>query len=147
MRTALYRLALVPLAVVLAHFFGFAFAHVTVPLHAARNPMYASGEEPEALLPAYSAYLARAAQRDLGTLPGPSHDVPLGQAVAAAALRSLGLAALALALSVALGFTLGLRAVRAEPPRVAPWLTVTASVGLAMPGVFMGSLVITAIFI
>ncbi|HWQ15235.1 MAG TPA: hypothetical protein VNL77_20720 [Roseiflexaceae bacterium] len=33
----------------LAHFFGFAFAHVAVPLHAAHPPMYASGTE-QALL-------------------------------------------------------------------------------------------------
>jgi peptide/nickel transport system permease protein len=142
----LYRLALAPLAVVLAHFFGFAFAHVAVPLQAARNPMHAATEEQGPLLPAYASYLSRAARWDLGVMPG-RDETPLAQALGEAALRSLGLAALALAFSILAGFALGLAAVRREPPRVASWLTVTAALGLAMPGVFLGSLLISAIFL
>lgn len=143
-RTVLYRLALIPLAVALAHFFGFAYAHVALPLQAARNPLVAEDVAQGPLLPAYAAHLDRLARMDLGPLPG--REVPLGQALAEAALRSLGLLALALAVSTALGVGLGLRAVRRDPPGVAPWLTLTAAAGLAMPGVFLGSLLITGVF-
>jgi ABC-type dipeptide/oligopeptide/nickel transport system permease component len=145
MPATLRRIALVPVAVLAAHFFGFAFAHIAVPLQAARNPLYAGGEELGPLLPAYGEYLARAALLDFGTFPG--REAPLGQVVAEAARNSLGLAAVALVLSVTLGVALGLGAARSNPPVVAPWLTVLTSVGLAMPGVFLGSLLITALFI
>jgi len=144
-RSVLYRIALVPIAVVLAHFFGFAFAHTAVPLQAARNPLYASGSEQQPLLAAYADYAAQALRLELGPLPG--REVPLGAALAEAAVNSLGLVAIALVLSIVVGAGLALRGVATDPPRVAPWLTVTTALGLAMPGVFLGSLLISAMFV
>jgi peptide/nickel transport system permease protein len=144
-RTLFYRLALVPLAVVLAHFFGFAYAYTALPLQAARNPLVAEDVAQGPLLAAYADHLARLVQRDLGPLPG--QETPLGAALATAALRSLGLLVPALLLSVAVGLVVGLLAVQIDPPGVRSWLTIAASLGLAMPGVFLGSLLIAAIFL
>jgi peptide/nickel transport system permease protein len=54
----------------------------------------------------------------------------------------LGLLGLALLLSVITGLALGLAATRTHPPRVAGWLTGISTVGLAMPGFYLGSLLI-----
>ncbi len=57
---------------------------------------------------------------------------------------SLGLLTIAFTLSLMFGLTLGFSAVRIEPARIAGWLAPISTVGLAMPGFFVGSLFIIA---
>ncbi len=142
LRYTLRSLALLPPALLLAHFFGYAYAHQVAPLHAARNPVYATVFSREPLGASYAAYLGRARGLDLGPLPGRG-AAALGPTLARAALNSLGLLAIAMGLSVALGIGLGLLAVRGEPPRIAPWLTAAATLGLATPTFFFGVLGVT----
>jgi peptide/nickel transport system permease protein len=137
------RLALLPLAVVAAHFLGFAYAMYARPLQSARTLMFNSAEAQQPIHEAYVAYIAGALGGDLGAMP--RTGVPLGPAVAAAFANSLGLLIPALVISALLGFLIGRSGVRPERPGVAPWLTIGASVGLAMPGVFVGSLAIAAL--
>jgi peptide/nickel transport system permease protein len=140
------RLAFIPVALLLVNFFGFAYAHLVLPIRAARIPYLASqvGEEP--LLPAYRAYLQDGLEQEYQELAMPGQESTLLAGIGRAALASLGLVGLALLLSVPLGLALGMRAVRVEPRRIAPWLAVLSSAGLAMPSFYIGSVLITAMF-
>lgn len=146
LRFILRRLAIIPVALLLIHFLGFGYAHLARPLRAARNPFFASLANPEPLLPTYQHYLENARHLDFGTLPtSPSIEEPIVTVIARAGVASLGLMAIALALSTLVGLALGLLAVRPEPPRIRKWLTIISTVGLAMPSFYIGSLFIWAL--
>ncbi len=138
------RLAIIPLALLLAHFFGFAYAHTARPIRAARNPFFASLVDPSPLIPTYTSYVEDVFQSGLGNVPGAGE--PLADVLARATVASLGLLLIALTLSVMVGWLLGLRAVRANPPRVARWITIVSTVGLATPSFYLGTLFIVAMF-
>ena len=139
-RYILRRLAAIPLGLLLANFVGFAYAHLVRPIQLANNPMLALSAKPGPLLPAYWEYLRGVPRLDFGLLPPAGADI--GRLVLSAAAASLVLLGLALFVSVLAGVALGLRAVRNEPTRIAAWLTTLTSVGLAMPGFYIGSLLI-----
>jgi peptide/nickel transport system permease protein len=149
-RFVLRRLALIPVVLVLVNFLGFTYAHYARPLRAARTP-FAFAEEAGALLPAYQAYLADLLQLNFGMeldVPGSPRSnvaVTLGETLRSATEASLGLLALTLAASVILGFILGFRSVRNDPPGVARWLTLFTTMGLAMPSFYIGSLFIVSL--
>jgi ABC-type dipeptide/oligopeptide/nickel transport system permease component len=137
-RFVVRRVIIIPLALVLANFLGFAYAHLARVVQAARNPYFtrvASGSLGEA----YRAYLAGVVRLDFGHLP---NQLAVSDALITAGAASLGLLALALALSVVIGLILGLGATRVSPPGVAGWLNGVSTVGLAMPGFYLGSLLI-----
>lgn len=142
-RYILRRLAAIPLGLLLANFLGFAYAHWVRPVQLANNPMFASTARPGPLVPAYWEYLRGVPRLDFGTLPPAGADI--GRLVLDAAAASLVLLGLALLISVLAGVTLGIRAVRTEPTRIATWLTALTTVGLAMPGFYIGSLLIMAV--
>jgi peptide/nickel transport system permease protein len=141
-RLILRRLAVFPLALLLIHFLGFAYAHLIGPLRALRNPFLASTTRPEPLLPTYFGYLRGALHGDLGMMNNPSGPgmLPIQEGILQASLASLGLLAIALTLSVLVGTALGWRSAIAEPPSTARWLTSISTVGMAMPTFFVGSL-------
>ncbi|MFV9505329.1 MAG: ABC transporter permease [Oscillochloridaceae bacterium umkhey_bin13] len=118
----------------------FAYGHLIAPLHAARNPLYATAFSREPLPQVYGAYLAGLGREGLGRLPGSPTETSLAGAIATATFNSLGLLAIALSLSIIFGLGLGLLAVRDRPPRIAAWLTATTTVGLATPSFFFGVL-------
>ena len=138
------RLAVIPVALILAHFFGFAYAYLARPLRAARNPFLAPLVNPEPLLPAYADYVGRIPASGLGTAPG--SGAPIGEVVLQATIASLGLLAIALTLGVIAGWMLGMAAVRTAPPRVARWMTIFSTIGLATPSFYFGTLLIVAMF-
>ena len=143
-RFILRRLAIIPVVLLLANFFGYAYAHLVLPIRASRIPYLAALPSSEPLLPAYAAYLQGALRLEFGMLPGGEGAIPT--AISSATSASLGLLALALALSVVAGLLLGLRAVRLESGGVSRWLTLVSTVGLAMPSFYIGSLLIMAMF-
>jgi len=144
-RFILRRLAVIPVALLLIHFLGFGYAHLARPLRAARNPFFASMADPAPLLPTYQSYLENARHLDFGQIPtSSSEQKPILTVIADASVASLGLMALALLLSVILGLILGLLAARPNPPRIANWLTLISTLGLAMPSFFIGTLFIYA---
>jgi len=134
------RLLLILLAVSLVHFLGYAYAYTL----RANNPFLSSGTASESLLQAYTAYLGQAFQSGLGEMPGARE--PIVVALARAAGASLGLITIAFTLSLIAGIGLGLLAVRTDPPRVARWMTILSTTGLAMPSFYLGILVIVAMF-
>jgi peptide/nickel transport system permease protein len=98
---------------------------------------------PEPLLPGYTTYLRAAAQGDWGTISGGRG--PLLAFVLDASRATLGLLALAFLLSLILGLLLGLQAVRTRPPGASTWLIPVSTVGLAMPGFYIGILAVSAL--
>lgn len=139
LRFAVRRLAAFPFLVWLTNFLAFAYAHLVTPNLAFLNPYsYGSATIPP-LLPAYLEYLGRLARLEFGVMP---NNEPFWSAFSRAGIASLGLLGLALFFSVVLGLVLGLRAVRLNPPRVSPWLTAIATIGLASPAFYIGILFI-----
>jgi peptide/nickel transport system permease protein len=144
-RFILQRLAVLPVAALLVHFLGFSYAHMARPLRAARNPFIASVIETQPLLPTYKSYFQDALHLDFGDIPvSPGVQESLATSITRASVSSLGLLAIALVLSALLGLTLGLLAVRPDPPRLANWLTFVSTLGLAMPSFYIGSLFVLA---
>jgi peptide/nickel transport system permease protein len=151
-RYILRRLALIPLVLIAVNFFGFAYAHLVQPGQLVRNPFLAVMTGPTPVLPAYLGYLRGMLHGDLGALP--PAGAPLGPIIVEATIASLGLLAVALILSVLVGLGLGVRAVRtpgqhgrtgtSESAGIAPWLTISTTIGLAMPSFYIGSLLIMA---
>lgn len=144
-RFILRRLAVIPIALLLVHFLGFGYAHLARPMRAARNPFFASLADPAPLLPTYENYLQNALRLDFGTIPtNTSLEEPVFTAIGRASVASLGLMTIALVLSTLVGLLLGLLSVRPAPPRIARWLTIFSTIGLAMPSFYIGSLFVWA---
>lgn len=141
-RYLLRRLAAIPLGMLLAHFAGFAYAHLVLPIQLANNPMFASTLVPDPLLSTYLNYWRGVFQGDFGAIP-PAGAPVLGT-VASAALASFVLLALALLIALLIGVPLGIKAVQSDGGRIAAWLTALTTTGLAMPGFYIGSLLIMA---
>jgi peptide/nickel transport system permease protein len=147
LRYTLRSLALIAPALLLIHFLGFAFAYVVGPRQIARQPLYFSELNPGPLLPSYGAQLGDLLRLDLGPLPGSRAETPVLKVVGQATLASLALIGLAMIFSVVVGVGLGFAAVRDGPPRVAPWLVSAATVGLATPSFFFGTLAVTLVIV
>ena len=141
-RFILRRLAIIPVALLLIHFLGFAYANFAGPIRAARTPYVFVQVDAPPLLLTYRDYLQQALRLDFGTLPGALE--PVATAIFNATKASLGLLGLALALSVLVGLFLGFQAARPNPPRASQWLTVVSTVGLAMPSFYIGTLFVVA---
>jgi peptide/nickel transport system permease protein len=141
-RTILQRLILLPPALLLTNFISFAYAHLSLPRQINNNPFsFTDGQLAEPLSTAYWNYLLGLLQLDLGTIPG-SGQGPIGEALLQACKASAGLLIIVIPLSVLLGILFGMSAAKAEPPKVARWLTFISTLGLAMPSFYLGSLLI-----
>jgi peptide/nickel transport system permease protein len=142
-RFLIRRLAVIPAALLLVNFVGFTYSHVAQRFHRAQNPFGTGLEEPQPLLSLYGAYLQGVLRLDFGPLPvGVSTSV--AEAVLNASRASLGLLALACVLSLALGLLVGLSTVKVERATVARWLVPVATLGLATPSFYLGTLFIVA---
>ena len=141
-RFILRRLALFPVVIILANFLGFAYAFYLGPRTALDNPYSFSGGvvEVTGLIPAYMAYLRGVFSGNPGQMP---NSELISTVVLKSGLNSLILIVFALALSIIFGLLAGLIAVRPRPPRVASWLTLFSTVGLAAPSFYIGILLIS----
>lgn len=128
--------------VALANFLGFAYAHIAHFVQQLQSPFGTRAQPPD-VLSLYADYVRGLAQLDLGVLPAGA-GLPVAQALSDAALASVGLLAIALLLSSLGGLALGLAAVRVTPPRIAPWLAPVATLGLATPSFYVGTLAVAA---
>ena len=143
-------MAFIPVVLLLANFIGFAYAHFTPALHAARTP-FLRAEPAAPLLPAYSEYLNSIIKLDFSdeiALPGTARvnqPVTLGETLGNATLASLGLLLFSLLLSIPLGLVLAFWATHNDPPGISRWLTISSTIGLAMPSFYIGSLFIIAL--
>jgi ABC-type dipeptide/oligopeptide/nickel transport system permease component len=143
------RLLILPPALLLVHFIGFAYAHLVRPLRIAANPFLAGSQEQIPLWPAYRDYLVGVLDGGLGAMPEAHFTLPatIGGAIAQTALASLGLLGLALLFSTIVGVFLGVIAARTQPPTIRRWLTAVSTAGLAMPTFFIGALFFSTWFL
>lgn len=148
----LQRLLIIPLLLLLVNFLGFSYAHYARPIRAERTP-YVQVEEAGPLIPAYLDYLKTFLNLDFGLeIATPDNarsntPVTLGETLAKATIASLGLLTVSLSISVILGLYLGFKATKNDPPDTSRWLTITSTVGLAMPSFYIGSLLIIGLVI
>ena len=143
----LQRLLIIPLLLLLVNFLGFAYAHYARPIRAARTP-YVQAEEAGPLIPAYTDYFRTLINLDFGleiaTPDNARSNTPatLGDTLAKATIASLGLLGISLFISIVLGLYLGFKATKNDPPDSSRWLTISSTIGLAMPSFYIGSLLI-----
>ena len=140
LRFFIRRLLIIPPALLVVNFLGYTYAHFARPLRAKRIPYMNFVQEPGPLFPEYGRYLRTLFDPELRTVT----QSGVIEAIQGALVASLGLLALALAFSILIGFLLGFRAVRNDPPGIAKWLTFVSTSGLAMPSFYIGSLLIVA---
>lgn len=142
LRSLTLRLLIIPPALLLVHFIGFAYAHLVRPLRIAANPFLAGSREQAPLWPAYRGYLEQVLDGGLGGMPEAHFTLPptLGAAIVQTALASLGLLVPALLISIILGVGIGVLAARTQPPTIRRWLAAASTAGLAMPTFFLGAL-------
>jgi ABC-type dipeptide/oligopeptide/nickel transport system permease component len=128
-------------AIIVVNFIAHSYALVSLQAQQATNPYgsTADGQWP-AIIPAYISYAEGVLQGDLGLFPG--SETKITSIVGDALSASLGLLLVAILISTTLGLIIGLACVRVEPARVTNWLAPFTSVGLAMPGFFLGTLFI-----
>lgn len=144
------RLLFIPMVLLLVNFLGFAYAHYARPIRAERTP-YVQDVEAGPLIPEYLNYLETLVNLDFGmelATPDRTREnapITLGETLKQATVASLGLLAIALFLSVVIGLYIGFKATRNDPPNVSSWLTISSTVGLAMPSFYVGSLLIIAL--
>lgn len=144
LRLILRRLAIILVSLVLVNFVAFSYALIAQRVQRAQNPFGSSIEGLPPLWPAYQGYAQDVLAGDFGQMPTGVTDTVAG-AVGAAALNSLGLLAVAFVLSVVIGVTLGMGAVRVETGWVRQWLVPLSAVGLAMPSFYVGALLVMAL--
>ena len=145
LRFILRRLLLILLALGLVNFVGFAYAHLALRYQQAQNPWgsAAVGEEVP-VLSLYTEYARGLLRGDWGQMPvGISQSV--AEAVTKAAGGSVGLLAIVLGISLLGGLGVGLGAVKIEPARIAPWLVPASAVGLALPGFYIGIVLVAGV--
>ncbi len=141
------RLLIIPLLLLLVNFLGFAYAHYARPIRAARTP-YVQVEEAGPLIPEYLDYLKTLVNLNFGmevSTPDNARSntaATLGETLARATIASLGLLAVSLSISIIFGLYLGFKATKNDPPDTSRWLTISSTVGLAMPSFYIGSLLI-----
>ena len=141
-RFILRRLALIPAILLLANFLGFAYAYYVGPIQAQANPYSFSGSTVQraGLFMEYWEYLSNALHGDMGVL----HT---GETITSIVLRSsaasVALLGIAFVLSIIVGLAVGFGAVRLIPHRVAGWLTLFTTMGLAAPAFYVGILLIS----
>ncbi|MCC6299633.1 MAG: ABC transporter permease subunit [Anaerolineales bacterium] len=125
------------------NFFAFAYAHYGRFEQRSANPIFAQTGEAEPVLPLYKEYVEGFLNDAPAQMPA-MLGVDILKAVGTAAHASLGLLGIAFLLSLVLGFVMGVNSARTNPPRVSGWLIPITAVSLAMPGFYVGAMLITA---
>jgi peptide/nickel transport system permease protein len=134
----------IPLILFAVNLIGFAYGYLMlyrVDITILRGP-YASrvGLESPSFFQLYGEYLRGVLNGEWGLLP---NGLSVSEALSRTTLTSLGLVFISLLLSVLVGVFLGWRAAKSEPPRVSGWMTVMATIGLAAPSFYIGTLLIS----
>lgn len=147
LRFILRRLAILPFVLILIHFLGFTYAYVARPIRASRTPyLRTQVENPHPLQETYRQHLEDILDGSLLRPPKVGPQIgSFAQDLGKAFVASSGLLVIALSISIFLGMIIGLLAVRNQPPGVRGWLTPLSTLGLAMPGFYIGSLSVLAV--
>ena len=124
------------------NFIAFSYAHYGRYAQLENNPIFARQEEIVPVFPLYIEYIQAFLKGEPPQLPTAA-GLTVVDLVNKAASASLGLLAIALTVSLALGLFLGMSAAKTDPPRVSRWLIPVSTVSLAMPGFYVGAVLIT----
>jgi len=139
-RSVIRRLIFIPIALLSANFVGFAFAFANAPVVSGNNPYSRGARDLPPLLPAYWEYFQALLRGDFGkTFTGE----PVLEAIARFGSASLGLIGISLTLSILIGIGLGRLSVRRNRAGISPWLTITSTIGLALPSFYVALLLIS----
>jgi len=139
-RFLLRRLANLPIVLFISNFVGFAFAFSVAPIVSSSNPYSHAETDLPPLLPAYWDYLKEVARGNFGKT---FNGEPVLETISRVGLASLGLIAISLTLSILFGIVLGRLAVRRNRAGTSMWLTISSTIGLAMPSFYVAILFIT----
>jgi ABC-type dipeptide/oligopeptide/nickel transport system permease component len=140
LRSLFRRLALIPLALLIANFVGYAFAFTGSPIIASSNPYSQGATDLPPLFPAYWEYFQGMFRGDFGET---FNGEPVIESIQRFGVASLGLLGISLLLSILFGILLGRIAVRRNRAGVAAWLTFSSTIGLALPSFYIAILLIT----
>lgn len=139
----LRRLALIPVVLLVVHFFGFAYGLLGRWWQTTQDPFFAiTGDPPEVWRP-YWQHLGGWLRGDVPRMPGGGSE-DLVEALFRTGQASLGLLGIAFAVALVVGVVLGLASVRTQPPGVAAWLVPVSAVSLSMPSFYIGAVLVTA---
>ncbi len=138
----LRRALLMAVLLIGVNFFAFAYAHYGRFALLSSNPIFAQTGQADPVLPLYKDYIAGIFSGNPAEMPN-MRGLSVITAVGNAAKASLGLLGIAFALSLAIGFIVGTNSARANPPRVSGWLIPVTTMSLAMPGFYIGAVLIT----
>ena len=145
-RFLLRRLLLLPVILVALNMAGFAYAKLAMQIQQAQNPWGRREEASLSLLQSYLNYAEGILHFDLGVMPAGT-DTSVAEFVAKGIPPSLGLLAGAFLVSLLIGLPLGRAAVQVDPPRTRTWLTILSTIGLAMPGFYIATLLVSLVLI
>lgn len=124
------------------NFIAFTYAHYGRYAQLENNPIFASQEEILPVLPFYLEYIDGFIRGEPAQLPTAA-GLTVVDLVRKTASASLGLLGIAFTLSLGLGLYLGMKAAKTNPPRVSRWLIPISTMSLAMPGFYIGAVLIT----
>ena len=145
-RFLLRRLALLPFIIIALNMAGYIYATLAIRVQQAQSPYGRQEEKPLPVFQVYLEYAKGLAHFDLGTMPAgtsPSVAEFVGKGIG----PSAGLFGAAFLLSLLVGLPLGRAAVQVDPPRARSWLTVISTIGLAMPGFYIATLLISLVLL
>ncbi len=127
---------------VAVNFLAFAYAHYGRFAQLEHNPIFAQQGNAGPVLPFYLEYVD-------GFLKGQPISAPtmvglnVLDVVSAETKASLGLLGLSFSISLLIGIVIGISSTKVNPPRVARWLIPVSTMSLAMPGFYVGALLVT----
>ncbi|MBN8654473.1 MAG: ABC transporter permease [Anaerolineae bacterium] len=124
------------------NFVSFAYAHYGRYAQLENNPIFARQEEIVPVFPIYLEYINAFLKGEPPPLPTAA-GLTVADLVEEASDASFGLLSIALSLSLALGLFLGMSAAKTSPPHISRWLIPLSTVSLAMPGFYVGAVLIT----
>ena len=145
-RFLLRRLVLLPVVLILLNFLGFIYASQAIRIHQAQSPFGRREEPPAPVVQDYLEYAQGLLRFDFGEMPVGA-GIEVGEFVWKGLGASIGLFGLAFLVSLLIGLPLGRAAVQLDPPRSRHWLTGLATLGLAMPGFYVGTLLVSLLLL
>lgn len=140
LRFLLRRMAIIPIILLLANFFGFYFAFSIAPVVSTNNPYSQGNLDLPPVLPEYMKYLSDVVEGNFGTT---FTGEEVTKTISRVSTASLGLIGIALVLSIVVGIILGRLAVHRNHAGVSTWLTFTSTIGLALPSFYVATLLIS----
>ncbi len=142
LQTLIKRFVMIPPILLVIHFASFSYALIALQAQKAANPWGSAISGAPPILTNYLQLLSGWFHGDFGNLPGTEESI--SGLLSSLIPNSLGLLLLAFTLSIILGISFGLVAVRVQPTGLSRWLVPFTTIGLALPSFLIGAVFIMA---